>query len=184
MTIFDDAWGVVKMPLVPNSLEVLHDSAEAEFLDPVTNITYPMRMEIENYEDGNKSLRGYIGNRGNPRASTLLHRLIRETGPHLPDEPYWQVQDSEVPDPDLHRRGYMTAMYNAISQYLHRRLKERFTHDSVLSDGGWSLWNPIYEQQAESLPPHHPNYGEKSAREWSQELGTPYWPIYFDEEIQ
>ena len=151
MNPFDQAWALLKMPLVPGSLEDLGDGfAEAAFLDPVTNMTYPV-----NIKEGDDELVGRI--KVSPQEAHT--RMMRR------DSGDWQVKDSET-DWDIQNRGYMKALYEAIAAYLHANRGERFTHDNALSDDGWRMWNSIYAQQADTP-------------EWSGD-GRPYYPVRED----
>ena len=180
MNPFDQAWALLKMPIVPHSLEYDDEFAEAAFRDPVTNMTYPINIEAEP-----DRLVGRIRDETGRKAITEMRR-DEEMGD-------WSVRggDGSYTDKDIRDRGYMKALYEAIAGYLHANRDERFTHGD-LSDDGWGMWNKIYAQQAETLPEDHPDYGIKSREEWTSpeknyarfsmglDGNQPYYPVRDD----
>ena len=141
MNPFDQAWSLLKMPLVPGSFTREGDYMEGRFYDPVSSQEMPISVGSD---EGVPNLGVYISPpndegraRGNLRASDTFSR---EIGPH------YMAYESYV-EPEFRRRGYGKAMYDAMAYYL-ANMK---TPNSPL------LPHPIQSSLAEKLWMKHGN---------------------------
>lgn len=98
-TPFDQAWVLLKMPIVPGSLKQTGDKYSAQFIDPISE----ERLSINAEEDDRGINRIEIPNRA--------YTNIEHSGYEHQGRPMMQPEDSET-YPEYQRRGYMSAMYD------------------------------------------------------------------------
>ena len=137
MTAFDQAWALVKMPIVPHSLRQVGEKRknwpleyEAQFIDPVsgeellmTSTEDPKLKILPMWELGITDKEGY------ERASALMDSRHYGT---------FQSERSRTKEP-YRRRGYMTALYDMAA-----RLAADEPNDE--DEGGWRLRQGLEEE--------------------------------------
>ena len=154
MNPFDQAWGLLKMPIVPHSLkQVGKRKHEARFIDPVTGQELPMTSS----ENPMWELR-ISDEKGNDRANTLMDSRHYGT---------FQSEGSETKEP-YRRRGYMTALYD---------MAARLAADEPNEDeeGGWRLRQGLEEEEGMG-----DLLWEKINREAWDRGGDGLWPVRDD----
>ena len=136
----DLAWRLLKMPIVSDSPEVrqLHN-ADGEpvgpthihqFQDPVTGEVKPLYISPASNPDSENLYAGIVGNNGD-RASAKFN-----TG----DGDYASLDGIETQEP-FQRRGYMSAIYDAVEEYLQQHKKGRnLVPSDFQSDEGKAFW--------------------------------------------
>jgi len=125
MNPLDQAWALLKMPIVPHSLRQTGEGKhEARFIDPVSGEELPMTST----EDRMWQL-AISDKEGNNRASVPMDSRHYGT---------FQSEGSETKDP-YRRRGYMTALYD---------MAARLGADEPNEDdeGGWRLRQGLEEE--------------------------------------
>ena len=135
MTPMDKAWLFLKMPIVSDSPKVkqVHDGKPAhihQFQDPVTGEVKPL----------------YITPASNPDSETLYGGILGEGGDEHANAKFvtgygnYESEGSQT-DEEFRRRGYMSAIYDAMDEYLREHKKSRFLEPSPsLSDDGLAFW--------------------------------------------
>lgn len=127
MTAFDQAWDLVKMPIIPGSIRETDDGMEAQFHDPQTNKIYPMVSEY-NMHGLNTSI---MDKDGKKRAA------FSHISDHYGDE--WITSHAHT-NPDYRRRGLMTAVYNLVNEMAKKKGARLTTFPSQLSGDSAPFW--------------------------------------------
>jgi GNAT superfamily N-acetyltransferase len=139
MTAFDQAWALVKMPLVPGSMKQRESNAvfdrnapnrvwDADFQDPIDNEVRPLRVYED--EDGyNASIDGLSRVRVEPDE-------YNEDEYHVPDDDVFERLQTH---PSMQRRGYATGLYDALAAILGNEGKNLVPSD-VQSEEGQQFW--------------------------------------------
>ena len=122
MTAFDKAWWLLKMPIVPNSLKQREGGYTGQFYDPVDDENTPL------YVHGDFDEEGIVGSIPKS-ARTEVTPLHSDT---------WMADDTET-DPYYQRRGYMTALYDALAAVLNERGAKLYPNP-IQSEEGEALW--------------------------------------------
>ena len=150
MTAFDQAWVVLKMPLVPGSFKETDTGMEGRFLDPRTKKELPVSIR-----DDEQQVYGDISDRA-----------------HLTTEGDWSDEGHEVmkpvdveTKPDYRRRGYATALYDAMAEYLSK--PQSYTHGPV-----------TYHDPAGFPLARHGEQSEDARKFWGLDRNT--WPVRED----
>lgn len=111
-TPFDQAWSLLKMPLVPGSFTRQGGYMRGKFYDPVSSQEMPISVGSDKDAPNPGVLifppEGERGVRGDLRTSDAFSREIG---------PYHMAYESYV-EPEFRRRGYGKAMYDAMAYYL------------------------------------------------------------------
>lgn len=182
---FQRGWGVVKMPIVPNSVryegktttpgrETEMNRYSATFRDPEDDKLYPMRgfYGIEP-EDGRRWLDVDIADEVNPKYKPGLGPSSEaKVFPASDREQYEDIGDPDIPraeyPPEPHewighieaypeRRGRGTSMYDLVAMILQdQRPGDRLFPHPAQSEEGSALWNNRWEW----LPPDKDEVGE------------------------
>lgn len=122
MNPFNQAWILLKMPIVPNSLKEREGGYTGQFEDPKTGEIKPLYIHGD-YED--EVMTGSIPN--SARADfTPLH----------PDT--WMADDTATKEP-FQRRGYMSAIYDAIASILNQK-DAQLVGNPIQSEEGQQFW--------------------------------------------
>tara|TARA_R100001086_G_scaffold25794_2_gene12164 strand:- start:464 stop:1507 length:1044 start_codon:yes stop_codon:yes gene_type:complete len=130
----DLAWRLLKMPIVSDSPEVRQlDVGPAHihrFQDPVTGEVKPLYISPASNPDSENLYAGIVGNNGD-RASAKFN-----TG----GGDYASLDGIETQEP-FQRRGYMSAIYDAVEEYLQQHKKGRnLVPSDFQSDEGKAFW--------------------------------------------
>ena len=130
----DLAWRLLKMPIVSDSPEIRQlDVGPAhihQFQDPVTGEVKSLYVSPASNPDSESLYAGIVGNNGN-RASAKFN-----TG----DGDYASLDGIETQEP-FQRRGYMSAIYDAVEEYLQQHKKGRnLVPSDFQSDEGKAFW--------------------------------------------
>jgi len=125
---------VLKMPIVSDSPEVRQlDVGPAhihQFQDPVTGEVKPLYISPASNPDSENLYAGIVGNNGD-RASAKFN-----TG----DGDYASLDGIKTQEP-FQRRGYMSAIYDAVEEYLKQHKKGRnLVPSDFQSDEGKAFW--------------------------------------------
>ena len=111
MNPFDQAWSLLKMPLVPGSFTRQGDYMRGKFYDPVSSQEMPISVGSDEDAPNPGVLifppEGERGVRGDLRVSS---------GSKYPERGH-MAYESYV-EPEFRRRGYGKAMYDAMAYYL------------------------------------------------------------------
>jgi hypothetical protein len=134
MTPMDKAWLVLKMPIVSNSPEVRQlDSGPAhihQFQDPITGEIMPLYISPASNPDSENLYAGIVGD-NDDRASAKFN-----TG----GGDYASLDGVETQKP-YRRRGYMSAIYDAMDEYLQQnKTGRRLVPSGFQSDEGKAFW--------------------------------------------
>ena len=138
MTAFDQAWDLVKMPVVPGTL---HQAGEnrwlADFLDPVSQEVLPLEVTEEPHRWGEEA-EEKIGEPGRGKRYsriagtdsnfvTTRHGLSEVSKPRASAEHEMDLDDEQTfrgrsvhTEKDFRRRGYASALYDALAAILYR----------------------------------------------------------------
>ena len=128
------AMQLLKMPITSDSPEIKQlDSGPAhihQFQDPVTGEVKPLYISPASNPDSENLYAGIIGDNGD-RASAKFN-----TG----DGDYASLDGVETQEP-YRRRGYMSAIYDAMDEYLEQNKKgRRLVPSNFQSDEGKAFW--------------------------------------------
>lgn len=150
MTPFDQAWSLLKMPLVPGSFTRHGDFMRGSFYDPVSSQEMPISVgsDADNAdvygnpkphvlifppeESKDRAVRGQLGTEERSYDSEF------DTPPYKRE--YWPYES--YVEPEFRRRGYAKAMYDAMAYYLANLNNPRaglVPHDIVSSPAA-KLW--------------------------------------------
>jgi len=138
MTAFDQAWALLKMPLVPGSMkqresnELFDRNApnrvwDADFQDPIDDEVTPLRV----YEDED----GYYASIDRVSRVRVEPNEYNEDEYHVSDDLY----DSLQTHPSLQRRGYATGLYDALAAILDKEGKS-LVPSPIQSEEGQQFW--------------------------------------------
>ena len=126
MTLFDTAWDLVKMPIIPGSIREIDDGMEAQFQDPQTNKIYPMVSEYDMY--------GLNTRIKDDDGKTLAVNHITD---HY--SPEWKTSHAQTRS-DYKRRGLATAVYNLANEMAKKNNSRLTTFASQLSGDSAPFW--------------------------------------------
>tara|TARA_Y100000004_G_C8930948_1_gene419921 strand:+ start:574 stop:1119 length:546 start_codon:yes stop_codon:yes gene_type:complete len=175
MNAFETAWGIVKMPIVPNSLRRVGDKFHADFEDPKTNDT--MRMTAtpnsEYFDDRIEDATRMLVEIHHPNPDEYeLGRLALNNGSmsiHTTGEQrkggqsFWPYH-SFVPH-QYRRRGVGKAMYDMAAVILNEYMKRPLTPSNSLSDDAAAFWTNALGEHPQSV--------------WNRR-DEPSWPVRDD----
>jgi len=120
------AMRLLKMPIVPNSLKQREGGYTGQFQDPITNEIMPLHLDGDIDEE--YGISANIPERANTEVTgSSLFGSARATG------------DSAT-EPDYQRRGYMTALYDALAAMLDKKHSSTLYPNSVQSEEGRKFW--------------------------------------------
>lgn len=130
----DLAWRMLKMPIISDSPEIKQlDSGPVhihQFQDPVTGEVKPLYISPASNPDSENLYAGIVGDNGD-RASAKFN-----TG----GGDYASLDGIETQEP-YRRRGYMSAIYDAMDEYLEQNKKgRRLVPSNFQSDEGKAFW--------------------------------------------
>jgi len=163
MTAFDQAWALLKMPIVPGSVRRNYRAEEedeerrflGEFDDPKTQERLTMDATMQ--PDGDLSVE-ILGQEDDtykihPRARAYFMEMGRNT--YLPREDSWRDEEGRKfigvgvnTDDEYQRRGYASALYDLASYILDRRdggNRAVLVPSSDQTRDGESLWDKTWE---------------------------------------
>lgn len=168
MTAFDQAWGLMKMPLVPGSL---HRAGEnrwlADFFDPVSEEKLP--LEVTEEEHGWR--REAEEKIGEPNRGRLFSRI---GGPN--DQRAYAEHDMDLDledtfrgkqlhtDEEFRRRGYATALYDALAAILYRDYNTAY--DKLMPE----------KRRPYTLSPEYYGLTDDGSMFWDSMQGDPWLP--------
>ena len=122
MSPMDIAWRLLKMPIVPNSLKQREGGYTGQFYDPIDDENTPLYLHGDFDEE---TITGSIPKRARTDA-TPLHSDT------------WMADNTEA-DPHYQRRGYTTALYDALAAVLNERDAKLYPNP-IQSEEGEALW--------------------------------------------
>lgn len=140
MTAFDNAWALLKMPIVPNSFKQdrplgdVENRYSARFQDPKTNEEMDMWAEMFP-ESGD--IKGGISHPIDPYYN-LGDRAISHMGQDERTRDYY-AHGTGV-DEEYRRRGYATALYDLLARIIHEQGEYRLTPSNGLNEMSSGLW--------------------------------------------
>ena len=155
MTAFDQAWVVLKMPLVPGSFKEIDTGMEGRFLDPKTKEELPVSILDDGFH--------VFGGISEPNESNRAH-LTTEGSDDIDGRFAMKPVDVET-KPDYRRRGYATALYDAMAEYLSK--PQSSTHGPV-----------TYHDPAGFPLARHGEQSEDARKFWGLDRNT--WPVRED----
>ena len=152
MNPFNQAWALLKMPIVPHSLrQVGEGKHEARFIDPVSGEELPMTSTHGSFRISDEE--------GNERAFVPMDSRHYGT---------IQSEGSETEEP-YRRRGYMTALYDMAARLAADEPNDEEEDGEMWHEGGgWRLRQGIPEEDG---------MGDLL---WEKQGGEPFWPIRDD----
>ena len=122
----DIAMQLLKMPLIPYSLKEREGGYTGQFQDPITDEIMPLHLDGDIDEE--YGISANIPERANTEVTgSSLFGSARATG------------DSAT-EPDYQRRGYMTALYDALAAMLDKKHSSTLYPNSVQSEEGRKFW--------------------------------------------
>jgi len=122
----DIAMRLLKMPLIPYSLKEREGGYTGQFQDPITDEIMPLHLDGDIDEE--YGISANIPERANTEVTgSSLFGSARATG------------DSAT-EPDYQRRGYMTALYDALAAMLDKKHSSTLYPNSVQSEEGRKFW--------------------------------------------
>jgi ribosomal protein S18 acetylase RimI-like enzyme len=152
LTAFDQAWALLKMPIVPNSFkEKIPLEYSAIFQDPVSNELLDMQAKwVDTPEEwGSVYDASYPGEGGEIKAEikhpaddtyNLGDRAIAHIGQNENPEQFSAFGTGV--DEEYQRRGYATALYDMLARILHEQGNYKLTSSgpSGLNEMSRGLW--------------------------------------------
>ena len=145
MTAFDQAWALMKMPIVPGSFKQdrpLPDvpiSYSARFQDPKTNDEMDMWAEFGlTGTRGRNEIKGRI-NHPQDSMYNLEDRAWSHIGQEYPNKDNFYAHGTGVMN-EYRRRGYATALYDMLARILHEQGEYRLTPSQVRNEKSRGLW--------------------------------------------
>ena len=151
MDPFDQAWALLKMPLVPGSFTRDKYGITGKFRDPVTGeMLDAMAYEDEPDIDDNYTTYADISDPNTfyddmPNVKMPVQRSSMWTI-HSPGASTARPKGVET-KPDFRRRGYASAMHDMLA-YLHDKTGKKVKRHSIMTDAGSKLW----DDKGESWP--------------------------------
>lgn len=122
----DIAMQLLKMPLIPYSLKEREGGYTGQFQDPITDEIMPLHLDGDIDEE--YGISANIPERANTEVTgSSLFGSARAT------------EDSAT-EPDYQRRGYMTALYDALAAMLDKKHFSTLYPNSVQSEEGRKFW--------------------------------------------
>lgn len=182
MTAFDRAWDLVKMPVVPGTL---HQAGEnrwlADFLDPVSQETLPLevteephRWEEEAEEKIGEPGRGQLYSRiagTDSNFNTTRHGSSEALKPRANAEHEMDLDDETTfrgrsvhTEKDFRRRGYASALYDALAAILYRDYNT-----------GYDKLNPE-DRTPYAIEPQWAGLTDDGSKLWDNHGSTPWLP--------
>lgn len=125
MSAFDTAWALMKMPIVPNSLKEREGGFTGQFQDPITDEIMPLYLHDDpDYQ----TIVGSIPKRARTSATPLASST-------------WMADETDT-KPHYQRRGYMTALYDAIAFVLNSQPHRQATlyPNPIQTEEGSQFW--------------------------------------------
>ena len=146
LTAFDQAWSLLKMPIVPGSFKQDRPLADvpirysAKFQDPKTTEEMDMwaEFDLDLEYDQNCEVKGGI-NHPNDSMYNLGDRAISHIGQEYPNKDDFFAHGTGV-DEEYRRRGYATALYDMLARILHEQGEYRLTPSNGLNEMSGPLW--------------------------------------------
>ena len=147
MSAFDEAWSLLKMPIVPHSLRETDEGFNADFIDPKTNEKLLMVATPDKMTDGlGGQMRTEIKDPDFPEMNGMERAL--QTITNLPTSNHLTGEQRVGPfyswaaftQPKYQRRGYATAIYDMVSAILDKKGGHRLAPANQLSDAAIGLW--------------------------------------------
>ena len=121
------------MPLVPGSLrQNTEDDWEAKFRDPVANTVIPVFLQSGMSEDG---------------YTTVDARMQGAMANAMGGYPVFSVDESDT-EPEYRRRGYMTALYDAIAAMLDKNQWGSLHPSGFHTPEGMRFWESVLGEGA------------------------------------
>jgi len=152
-TPFDQAWALLKMPLVPGSFTREKPnpnrpddvgSLTGKFQDPVTGeMLDAMAYESDVDVDGNYMVDAFISD---PNTTSRAEDRSSMYTIHSPGASTARPKGVET-KPDFRRRGYASAMHDMLA-YLQDKAGKKVKRHSIMTDAGSKLW----DDKGESWP--------------------------------
>lgn len=172
MTAFEGGWSVLKMPIVPHSLQEFEPSGErgtrrnwrASFDDPVTGERLPVQISSEAFkfkdEDGEGvelQMEGGIGEKTRDAWGAMVNPAMLWAVQELERPQDWGVGNSFV-EGDLQRRGMGTALYDLLASIIESEYGGRlYGQGDFQSDDALALWESnrgaLYDAFSDSWKP-------------------------------
>jgi len=157
---FDQAWALLKMPVVQGSVYRNYGAEEEDdedkryggaFDDPETG----ERMNMEAVFDPENRLEGWIDSPPDDTYNLPPRGAATITPDHDPQDPQWSAHGLGVDD-DYRRRGYATGLYDFLAYILDRNNRD-LTPSNDQTAGGRGLWDSLEESMEDD---------EKTAERW------------------
>ena len=164
MTAFDLAWVLLKMPIVPGSFEEdSYGDWEGRFRDPISDEILPLLVMQRNWfgepvltaeivdekgVDRARATAEHIGEDDDERIDAedsqrqyiAEHDWMDESHIELYPRNRWEGEGAET-QPDFQRRGYMTAIYDALATILSRKHKRNLYPNALgQTEEGSAFW--------------------------------------------